>query len=73
MDDKGQLMGVPIKLVMALVIGTMTMGVLMQFVGTAERNVLKDIPSEEIFIFDNPNFTWGQLCSQTARISLGDA
>ena len=43
MDDKGQLMGVPIKLVMALVIGTMTMGILMQFVGTAERNVLKDM------------------------------
>ncbi len=43
MDDKGQLMGVPIKLVMALVIGTMTMGILMQFVGTAERSVLKDM------------------------------
>jgi len=43
MDDKGQLMGVPIKLVMALVIGTMTMGILMQFVGTAERNVLRDM------------------------------
>ncbi|MFH1821766.1 MAG: hypothetical protein ABH852_04935 [Methanobacteriota archaeon] len=36
-------MGVPIKLVMALVIGTMTMGILMQFVGTAERNVLRDM------------------------------
>ena len=43
MDEKGQLMGVPIKLVMALVIGTMTMGVLMQFVGTAERTVLRDM------------------------------
>ncbi|MDI6643264.1 MAG: hypothetical protein QMD95_04345 [Candidatus Hodarchaeaceae archaeon] len=43
MEEKGQLMGVPIKLVMALVIGTMTMGVLMQFVGTAERMVLKDM------------------------------
>jgi len=43
MDDKGQLMGVPIKLVMALVIGTMTMGILMQFVGTAERSVLRDM------------------------------
>ena len=43
MEEKGQLMGVPIKLVMALVIGTMTMGVLMQFVGTAERTVLKDM------------------------------
>jgi hypothetical protein len=42
MDNKGQLMGVPIKLVMALVIGTMTMGILMQFVGTAERTVLRD-------------------------------
>ena len=36
-------MGVPIKLVMALVIGTMVMGVMMQFVGTAERTVLKDM------------------------------
>ena len=36
-------MGVPIKLVMALVIGTMAMGVLMQFVGTAERTVLRDM------------------------------
>ena len=36
-------MGVPIKLVMALVIGTMVMGILMQFVGTAERTVLRDM------------------------------
>jgi len=43
MDERGQLTGVPIKLVMALVIGTMAMGVLMQFVGTAERNVLRDM------------------------------
>jgi hypothetical protein len=43
MENKGQLMGVPIKLVMALVIGTMTMGILMQFVGTAERTVLRDM------------------------------
>jgi len=43
MNKKGQLMGVPIKLVMALVIGTMTMGILMQFVGTAERTILKDM------------------------------
>jgi hypothetical protein len=43
MDEKGQLMGVPIKLVMALVIGTMAMGILMQFLGTAERNVLRDM------------------------------
>jgi hypothetical protein len=28
---------------MALVIGTMTMGILMQFVGTAERTVLRDM------------------------------
>ncbi|MEM2908427.1 MAG: hypothetical protein QXP65_04460 [Candidatus Hadarchaeales archaeon] len=33
----------PIKLVMALVIGTMVMGVMMQFVGTAERTVLRDM------------------------------
>ena len=43
MDSRGQLMGVPIKLVMALVIGTMAMGVLMTFMGTAERNVLRDM------------------------------
>jgi len=48
MEEKGQLMGVPVKLVMALVIGTMVMGVMMQFVGTAERTVLKDM---------NVNFT----------------
>ena len=50
MDSKGQLMGVPIKLVMALVIGTMAMGVLMQFVGTAERTVLRDMK-----VICNPN------------------
>lgn len=36
-------MGVPVKLVMALVIGVMSMGILMQFVGTADRSVLKDM------------------------------
>ncbi|MEA1905231.1 MAG: hypothetical protein U9M97_05090 [Candidatus Hadarchaeota archaeon] len=36
-------MGVPIKLVMALVIGVMIMGILTQFVGTAERTVLRDM------------------------------
>ena len=43
MEDKGQLMGVPIKLVMALVIGVMVMGLLTQFVGTAERTLLRDM------------------------------
>jgi acetyl esterase/lipase len=43
MNQKGQLMGVPIKLVMAIVIGVMAMGILMQFVGTAERMVLRDM------------------------------
>ena len=42
MDEKG-IMGVPITIAMALVIGVMCMGVLMQFVGTAERTVLKDM------------------------------
>ena len=42
MDEKG-IMGVPITIVMALVIGVMCMGVMMQFVGTAERTVLKDM------------------------------
>jgi len=36
-------MGVPIKLVMALVIGVMIMGILTQFVGTAERTILRDM------------------------------
>ena len=43
MDQKGQLMGVPIKLIMAIVIGVMATGILMQFVGTAERMVLRDM------------------------------
>ena len=43
MEEKGQLMGVPIKLVMALVIGVMVMGILTQFVGTAERIILRDM------------------------------
>lgn len=36
-------MGVPIKLLMALVIGVMSMGILMQFVGTADRAMLRDM------------------------------
>lgn len=36
-------MGVPIKLVMAIVIGVMAMGVMTQFMGTAERMVLRDM------------------------------
>ncbi|MCS7131935.1 MAG: hypothetical protein NZ934_04330 [Hadesarchaea archaeon] len=43
MDRGGQLIGVPIKLIMALVIGTMAMGVMMQFMGTAERTILRDM------------------------------
>jgi hypothetical protein len=43
MDEKGQLMEVPIKLVMALVVGMLCMGVLVQFVGTAERSVIRDM------------------------------
>ncbi len=43
MKEKGQLMGVPIKLVMALVIGVMVMGIMTQFVGTAERTILRDM------------------------------
>jgi len=43
MKEKGQLMGVPIKLIMALVVGTVAMGILMQFLGTAERAVLRDM------------------------------
>ncbi|MFW5912056.1 MAG: hypothetical protein ACOCTL_01150 [Candidatus Hadarchaeota archaeon] len=43
MDDKGQLMGVPVKLIIALVIGVMAMGILTQFVDTADRTMLKDM------------------------------
>ncbi len=43
MRNKGQLMGVPIKLVIALVIGVMSMGILMQFVDTADRTMLRDM------------------------------
>lgn len=43
MDDKGQLMGVPIKLIIALVIGVMAMGILTQLVDTADRTMLRDM------------------------------
>lgn len=43
MREKGQLMGVPIKLVIALVIGVMSMGILTQFVDTADRTMLRDM------------------------------
>lgn len=43
MDEKGQLMEVPIKLVMGLVVGMLCMGVVVQFVGTAERSVIRDM------------------------------
>lgn len=43
MDEKGQLMEIPIKLVLSLVVGMLCMGVLVQFVGTAERSVIKDM------------------------------
>lgn len=43
MRENGQLMGVPIKLVIALVIGVMSMGILMQFVDTADRTMLRDM------------------------------
>ena len=43
MNEKGQLMGVPIKLVIALVIGVMSMGIMTQFVNTADRTMLRDM------------------------------
>lgn len=43
MDSRGQLMGVPIKLVMALTIGAVAMGIMMQFMGTAERAGIRDM------------------------------
>lgn len=36
-------MGVPVKLVIALVIGVMSMGILTQFVNTADRTMLRDM------------------------------
>lgn len=36
-------MGVPVKLVIALVIGVMAMGILTQFVDTADRVMLRDM------------------------------
>lgn len=43
MEEKGQLMGVPIKLIIALVVGVMAMGILTQFVDTADRAMLRDM------------------------------
>lgn len=43
MEEKGQLMGVPIKLIIALVVGVMAMGILTQFVDTADRTMLRDM------------------------------
>jgi len=43
MEETGQLMGVPIKLVMALTIGAIAMGIMMQFMGTAERSGIRDM------------------------------
>lgn len=42
MDEKG-IVGVPITIVIALVIGVMCMGVLTQLVGTAERAMIRDM------------------------------
>lgn len=36
-------MDIPIRLVMALMIGMLCMGVLVQFIGTAERSVIHDL------------------------------
>jgi hypothetical protein len=43
MDKKGQLTGVPIMLVMSLVIAAVAMGIMTQFMNTAERTALKDM------------------------------
>jgi hypothetical protein len=42
-NERGELMDIPIRLVMALMIGTLCMGVLTQFIGTAERSVIRDL------------------------------
>lgn len=43
MDSRGQMMDLPIKLVMALVVGMLCLGVLTKFVGTAERSIIADM------------------------------
>lgn len=55
MEEEGQLMGVPIKLVIALVIGVMCMGIMTQFVDTADRSMLRDM--EVTFDISGSNLT----------------
>jgi len=43
MNERGELLDIPIRLVMALMIGTLCLGVLVQFIGTAERSVIRDL------------------------------
>lgn len=42
-DDRGQMMDLPIKLVMALVVGMLCLGVLSRFIGTAQRSIISDM------------------------------
>ncbi len=50
-------MGVPIKLVIALVIGVMSMGILTQFVDTADRTMLRDMDVDFDFHGNNVRVT----------------
>jgi hypothetical protein len=43
MDSRGQMMDLPIKLVMALLVGMLCLGVLTRFIGTAQRSVISDM------------------------------
>lgn len=42
-DNRGQMMDLPIKLVMALVVGMLCLGVLSRFIGTAQRSIISDM------------------------------
>ncbi len=57
MRQEGQLMGVPVKLVIALVVGVMSMGILTQFVNTADRTMLRDMEVEAEMSETGENFT----------------
>ncbi|MEM1689193.1 MAG: hypothetical protein QXU01_00250 [Candidatus Hadarchaeales archaeon] len=43
MNNRGQMMDLPIKLVMALVVGMLCLGVLSRFIGTAQRSIISDM------------------------------
>ena len=58
-------MGVPVKLVIALVVGVMSMGILTQFVNTADRTMLRDMKVEAKMSETGENFTVEVFDAQT--------